>query len=234
MQRRPLLILSTTALLAACTVVDGDGNLTTETRAVGEFDAIQIEGEVEVEVLSSQAEHGIDVTCDDNLQEYILTEVTGSTLVIREQNRVSVKPSGLCVVQVDTTALTSLELSGAAPVAGRELGTLSEVRLSGSGEMDLRDLDTEDVELYLSGSGGMMVTGAADLLRVDLSGSGDVDARALEAIDAEVRVSGSGDAFIHASRSVDARVSGSGDVEVYGDPKRVDTDATGSGAIVIH
>jgi predicted small secreted protein len=234
MRESTFLTLASTALLAACTTVQGDGDLTTEARAVGEFDAVQVEGTVEVEVLASQAEAGIDVTCDENLQDHILTEVTGSTLVIREPDRVVVKPSGLCVVQVDLVALTSLELSGSAAVAGRELGGLSEVRLSGSGGMDLRDIDADDVELYLSGSGDMMVTGAADLLRVDLSGSGTVDARALEAVDAQVRLSGSGDVLVNASRSVEARTSGSGDIEVYGDPRSVDTDATGSGAIVIH
>lgn len=229
-----LLLATSTLALAACTTVHGDGELSIEDRTVGSFDAVEAAGSIEVEVMGGAEAEAIEVTCDDNLQEYILTEVKGDTLVIREQDRVSIKPTGTCVVAVDAATLQLLEVTGSGATWARDLGPLEELRISGSGAVDARGIDTALLDVYITGSGEAELAGAADQLRLDAAGSGNVDARALDARDVQVRASGSGDVWISASRSVDARVSGSGDVEIHGDPGSTQTDATGSGSIIIH
>jgi hypothetical protein len=235
MRTQTTLLLSTPLLmLAACTTVHGDGELSIEDRTVGSFDSVEAAGSIEVEVTAGAEAESIEVTCDENLQEYILTEVKGDTLVIREQDRVSIKPTGTCVVAVDAATLSLLEISGSGATWARDLGALSELRVSGSGTVDVRGIDTGLLDAYISGSGDAELAGDATQLRLDAAGSGNVDARALDAKNVQVRASGSGDVWISASKSVDARVSGSGDVEIYGDPGSTETDATGSGSIIIH
>lgn len=234
MRTTTLKILPIAILGVACTTVQGDGELAIEERSVSDFSSIEAAGSVEVEVIGGAEEASIEVTCDQNLQEYILTEVKGDTLVVREQDRVQIKPSGTCVVAVGATAVELLEASGSGAVWARDLGALAELRASGSGTVDARGIDTELLDLYASGSGDLEVAGAADELRLDAAGSGLIDARALQARAVQVRASGSGDVWISASQVVDARVSGSGDVEVYGNPDSTQTDVTGSGSVVIH
>src|SRR5690606_25260671 len=85
-----------TALLAASCVkyeigsnfkpISGSKNVITEKREVmGNFDKIQVSSTLEVEL--EQAPHyEISVQADDNLLEYIVTEVSGSTLNIYFDN----------------------------------------------------------------------------------------------------------------------------------------------------
>jgi hypothetical protein len=222
------------AVLAACTTVEGDGELTTEPRSAGEFTTLEVEGTVEVEVMALRDDHAVEVTCDANLQQYILTEVKGGALVIREQARVKIEPTGICVVAISLPTLRALSVSGTADVSGRDLEGLRELRSSGTAFVDVRGIESDEFELYMSGDGDLQVAGDTDQLRLDSAGSGMVDARALDAVDAVVRASGSGDVWLSVSGTLDARVSGSGDVEVYGDPSGLRTDATGSGDITIH
>ena len=43
-----------------------------------------------------------------------------------------------------------------------------------------------------------------------------------------------GDIRINASGLVEAHTSGSGDIHIYGDPKRVDMESSGSGDVILH
>ena len=104
MRTTPLKLLPVALLGVACTTVHGDGELAIEERSVSDFSSIEAIGSIEVEVIGGAEAASIEVTCDQNLQEYIITEVKGETLVVREQDRVNIKPSGTCVVAVGATS----------------------------------------------------------------------------------------------------------------------------------
>ena len=108
---------------------------------------------------------------------------------------------------------------------------MKQVRLSGSGDIEVYNLDNESFEFKLSGSGNLSAEGKTDELEVSISGSGDIDTGELIAQIVFARVSGSGDILVHASEELDARVSGSGDIRYYGDPEYKTKSVTGSGHI---
>lgn len=104
-----------------------------------------------------------------------------------------------------------------------------EIRISGSGKMDL-DLDARDINANISGSGDLFMQGTADHLDFSISGSGSVKAYDLTAQKANVRISGSGGMEITVDDRLDAHVSGSGNVFYKGNP-RVDSSISGSGSV---
>lgn len=111
------------------------------------------------------------------------------------------------------------------------LPDLPAASIEGSGNMSLEDLNQDELELEITGSGTIRATGQVKSLRAAISGSGDIKARDLVASFAELRISGSGGIKAQVTQSLLARVTGSGDIRVWGEPAKRDTRVTGSGDI---
>lgn len=108
---------------------------------------------------------------------------------------------------------------------------LSEVSISGAGDLCLEDLDQDAIELEISGSGNATLTGRVKHLAATISGAGDVNAKKLEAESASLNVSGAGKIKALVKSSLKARVSGAGGIKVWGDPALRDTRVSGVGDI---
>ncbi|MFZ0013452.1 MAG: DUF2807 domain-containing protein, partial [Acidimicrobiia bacterium] len=96
----------------------GSGNIVSETREVGSFDRIEISSGVAVEIIVDRAAPaGVTSIYDDNLQDKILTEVEGGTLVIEIQGNVIAPGSGR-MVKVAMPTLEGLVADGGASIHG--------------------------------------------------------------------------------------------------------------------
>ncbi len=111
----------------------------------------------------------------------------------------------------------------------QNLGDL-EIGVSGSGGVNL-SVNASDVESAISGSGDIVLKGTANSLEVSISGSGNITAVDLRTSDCEVSISGSGDATINCTSSIESSISGSGDVRYKGDASKVKASISGSGDV---
>lgn len=189
--------------------IRGSGDLVTEERDLKEFTRIKSSGSFDI-IVTVGDKQSVSVTFDDNLIEYVLTRVRGKTLKIHSEESFNTRSN--CRVEITVPSIES-------------------VKLSGSGDVEVFNLNQDFFEYSVSGSGDMRAEGKVKDLEITVSGSGDIDTRELEAEDAMVTVSGSGDVKVYASQSLDAYVAGSGDVSYYGDPEDVSTSVSGSGDI---
>lgn len=116
-------------------------------------------------------------------------------------------------------------------IVGIALPEAPSIRIKGSGDVTLYDLQQAVLDLGIQGSGDITAFGRVDLLDAEVAGSGDVDASELVATSANLSVAGSGDIDAYVSNSVKARVAGSGDIAVRGNPPIRDHSVAGSGDI---
>src|ERR1051325_10079242 len=110
---RTLLLLSV-LLAAGCFGLDsvkGSGHITTESRAVTGFTGIGVSGNAKLIVEQNDTE-GVTVTTDDNLMQYITTEVKDSMLMLGTKPLVSVSPSEKITYKVLVKDLSMLGTSG--------------------------------------------------------------------------------------------------------------------------
>lgn len=232
MFRLQLLLLP--AILTACAVVKGDGQATSEPRELSSFDAVSNATMVPVSVEVGQ-EQSVEVLCDDNLIEYILTDVEGQTLKIHITNGVLAQPVADCEVLITAPELRELESSGSGGLeAWGVLSGLARVHSSGSGRVDVRDIHTDAIEAQNSGSGGITLAGVAGFASLDNSGSGGINGQALVCEGAELDNSGSGSISLTVNGDVELHLSGSGNVELFGEPVVGEQSDSGSGDVVIH
>jgi hypothetical protein len=210
--------------------VQGDGHKVTQPREVGTFDAVRLEGSLDMEVKVG-APAAVAVTIDANLQPEVEVRVEGRTLVVSTRHGISYR--GVGKVELATPTLTELAIDGSGDVRidGASGGDLR-LSIEGSGDLRWSGGSAGKLEAEISGSGDMVLAGKVEALRVSVEGSGDVRARGLVAKDARIRVEGSGDVEVTlAGGSLDAEVSGSGDVHWSGEAKVERVAVSGSGEI---
>jgi hypothetical protein len=208
------LVCSASALSGGCVIldaVDGSGKITTESRPVAGFSEVSLSG-IGQAVIEQTGTESLTVTTDDNLLPYVRTEVRGSTLELAlKDGMTSLRPSSGIVFHVTAK-------------------TLEHLRVSGSGEADVKSLVTSRLQAEISGSGDVKAQGMADDLVLRISGSGSYQGADLKTRRADVRISGSGDGVVNATDTLDVNVSGSGSIEYSGNP-RVSEHVSGSGSI---
>ena len=91
----------------------GRGEVISEPRALESFSGIVIEGTYEI-TINQTNKHQIIVSAEENLQEYIKTEVRGGTLYVKNKERIKINEG--IKIHVDYRELSSLVVSGAASV----------------------------------------------------------------------------------------------------------------------
>ena len=198
----------------------------TEIKASGDYRVLVRQGETfAVEAAGDPAD-----LRDTNL------EVNGDQLVIRRQSRGTLLFSlnfnrHPVLVRVTLPALHALDLSGAcrADVAGFRDAPLS---VDGTGACTARlEVEAPSLTLDLSGACHVTATGHADKLNLNGAGACVFSAPDLHTRTAAVDVAGGSEARLNVSETLKADASGASTIEYTGNPKNVDSDASGASRV---
>ncbi len=190
----------------------GSGVARSETREVGPFTRIHVEGSgtLDVDVKPGNRGGTVEISADDNLLPIYRTEVVGDVLEVSHLG--SISPSTRLRIRVATPALEAIHAEGA-----------NQVELS----MD----STGPLELHTEGAGRVRASGKVGPLTVHSEGAGSVDAADLVSPSVDVTIEGAGRARVHATQSLKGRIEGAGSINYAGNPKTVERDIQGIGRI---
>jgi Putative auto-transporter adhesin, head GIN domain len=209
--------------------VRGHGNVVTKERKTDSFTGIKVSCGIDV-YLKQGNDESVSVEADENLHDYILTEVRGGVLnVYSEYN---IREAERKRVYVTMKKVNSVRTTSAGDVFGETPIHSDRLELSASSAGDIKlEVNAKDINIDISSSGDMTLSGETDMLKVDLSSAGDLNAYDLKAREADVSVSSAGDADVYASEKITARASSAGDVNYKGDPKYVDAHSSSAGGV---
>ena len=185
-------------------------DVTSESRAVSGFDEVELKGVGNLSIEQTGSE-SLTVEAEEDVLSKIKTEVENKRLIIGPERNTS----------INTTEPINYKLTV------KDLNTLE---VSGSGNVEVEDVDIDELAVTISGAGDVEISGSADSQNVEISGSGDYRAEDLESQEAKIDVGGSGLATVNVRDELDAEVSGSGSVEYIGDPT-VKQDVSGAGEV---
>lgn len=209
----------------------GNGNVVNKTRNVGEYDQISVAGSFDV-ILVAGSEGKLEIKIEDNLLEYLITEVVGGKLKIKWEKGINVSTRKGVYITVPFTDIDAVTLSGSGDIVSKNTIKANEfyTSVSGSGDVTL-SVEANEIVSKITGSGDVTLKGNAKKLETRVTGSGDYHGFNLNADDVVAKVTGSGDISVVALKEINARVTGSGDIEYRGNPEKQDTKVTGSGDI---
>lgn len=111
------------------------------------------------------------------------------------------------------------------------LPKLNYLKLSGAVRFLSHDLKEDYMELRLSGTGAINLSGKVKNVDAKLSGTGTINLENLICDVATLKLSGVGLIKSHVSESVTAKVSGVGDIKIYGNPIQRNVSKSGLGKI---
>lgn len=211
--------------------VKGNGKTINKTRNVGSFDGVGVSGSFDVFLVEGD-EGKLDISVEQNLEPYLVTEVSNGNLKIKWKSGTNIRTTSKTTITVHFKNIESLAMAGSGDIIGKDKisGSSLEIAIAGSGDIEV-EMEVGRAETAISGSGDVKLSGKAENFEAAVSGSGDIDAYDLVAETAELKISGSGSIGAHVQKEITGRVSGSGNIKYKGQPRIEDTKVSGSGSI---
>ena len=213
--------------------IKGNGNMTTVTRTTSDYDGVKCAGSFDF-VLVEGTEGNITIEGEENLIEYIITEIKNGALVVKVKNDVNLKTSRNKSIKITIPfkEIENVSLAGSGDLWNDNVLASDnlDISLNGSGDIVL-NINASKTKASITGSGDLTLKGTSNKLEASVTGSGDFHGYDLQVNDTDVSVTGSGDAKVVCNENLKARVTGSGDIVYKGDPKTEDTKVAGSGSI---
>ncbi|KPK84533.1 MAG: hypothetical protein AMS27_09595 [Bacteroides sp. SM23_62_1] len=212
----------------------GNGVIVSQEREFSHFSGIVSEGDFDV-IIVIDSVYKAFVVADENLLPYIKTGIRNDNLVLNNSTRRCLRTSDNHPVQifVHTPAVHFISLEGSGVIYCEDLIYVDQVRveLTGSGKIDLRDVDALELDALITGSGEIELWGVCEEGDLDIPGSGKIKAFHMEQDYCSANISGSGDMYVFVYDLLDANISGSGNIFYKGNP-HLNIRISGSGSVI--
>ncbi len=187
----------------------GSGVAKTENRDLTGFNEIEVSGNLEIEV-TAQKDFSVTVEGDDNLLQYIETEISGDTLKIYTNKRTS--PLSKTRIMISMPELNGLDTSGASKVFAS-------------------NLVGDSLKIDVSGASKIEVGGQVNDLNIEASGASKINADSLKTANANIDVSGASHISVFVTEELKAEASGASKISYSGEPKNVFEDTSGASSV---
>ncbi|MGL5889343.1 MAG: head GIN domain-containing protein [Bacteroidia bacterium] len=210
--------------------IHGEGSPVTQQRTPGTFNAVALNIDADV-VLHTDSAYRIELTGQQNILDVLRTNVTGNELVIdfsdcvTDYSPLTIHVYAPVYVQVSICGSGNVSNTGALNAANVKM------KINGSGNLSLSNLQCTTVESDITGSGNITLTGTSQTINHKSSGSGEFKAFGLTSNAVDISVSGSGNAELNASQNLTVDISGSGNVYYRGTPA-INVSISGSGRVI--
>jgi len=191
------------------TVIKGSGVKKTISRPVSNFHSINSSGVFNIKFRQGKA--AVKITGDDNLIDFVITEVINDSLNIFIKKSYSSKsPIGINISSPEVESMT----------------------ISGASHIELASIKLSSLVLNLLGSTDLYADGEVSRLVLNVNGTGDVRSKSLAADFVTINAQGAADIQVTANKELDVTVSGVGDIVFYGKPQKISKKTSGLGEIV--
>jgi hypothetical protein len=209
--------------------VRGNHNVVKQERKISDFTGVKVSTAIDV-FLTQGYKTSVVVETDENIQEYLVTEVNNNVLNIYFD--ASVLSAEVRRVYVTTREINSLSTTSAGDIFGQNPIKTENLKLNSSSAGDIKvEVYAKYIDANLSSSGDITLTGEADNMYAGLSSAGDLNAYTFMVKQVDINVSSAGNADIWVTEKLTARASSAGDINYKGDPEFVDAHSSSAGGI---
>lgn len=247
-----LLLLNTSCYFGGMNSVRGEGEVTEETRDLAEFYKISAQEGLDI-IINQDEKEEIVVRTNENLQEYIMTEVKDGKLKIYVKEDYQIRFADEKKVLVSFTQLEALYCSSGADIhansdihtndftiksssgADINLGVVNakNVEIDASSGADIKlQLFAETLDAKSSSAGDIKISGQAAEASLSASSGADIKGDGLEVKKCTATASSGGDVSIHVTEELTkGSASSGGDVRISGQPKILDISESSGGDV---
>ena len=194
-----------------------EGQIVTQERTATNFNGIDASSAINV-YLTQGNDFSISVEAQENLHEYIRTEVQDN--VLKVYTKVNIKKHKPMNVYVTMKEVKVLKCSSAGDIIGKDVIKANEIDLetSSAGDIDI-EVTAKKIMVDCSSAGDIHLVGKADYLRASVSSAGDLKAIDLVVNEADVSASSAGSIYVNVTDRLNATSSSTGDIRYTGNPE---------------
>jgi len=201
MRKLALLLIVVPLLVSGChhgmrAEIRGSGKREMQKRQIAPFTSISTEGAFTIEV-TCQKDPGLEVEGDDNVLEFVTSEVRNNVLRLSNSKNYSVNEPVRFKISVPN---------------------LEGLTVSGAGKIEIKGVNNEKFEIDSSGAPAISVSGNTKIVDIDSNGAGKIDTHNLHASRAVVESKGVSKIDLDVADQLDVKVSGPSSVTYRGDP----------------
>jgi hypothetical protein len=221
-----------TSLIILLFLVGFTAQAQTETRTPGTFKGIESGGSWDVYITIGNKD---EVRLESNGFDLnkVITEVTGNTLKIKLEKGNYKNVNFTAYVTVRELESIGVSGSGKMIVESNIDSKKFSIGQSGSGDIQMKMLNTGGLGVGMSGSGKVSIAGgSAEAANIGQSGSGSFEALELVAGDVKIGKSGSGSTAIGVNGNLTVGSSGSGNIYYKGNPTSQKISSSGSSKVI--
>ncbi len=227
-------LVAITVLLSGCMVniqdsITGNGHVVKQSRDVSAFTGIKVGSGIDV-FLTQGDVYSLEVESDENLQNWIRTEVSGNELHIFTDKNIRFAKTKKVYVTCKT--LDRIEISSAGDVTGVTPFKTQKLDIEMSSAGDLRfEVEADEIGISISSAGDAHLKGKTNILKADLSSAGDLNAYDLIAKTGDISVSSAGNARVYITEEASFHSSSAGDIDYRGEPKIKEIHTSSAGSV---
>ena len=210
--------------------IDGNGNVTTETRSAnGDFTSVKASNGLDVVLVQSESK-SITVEADENLQKHIITKVENGVLVIETDQNIDESKSKKITVKLPE--ITDLQSSSGSSIRSLNVikGEGIKIKASSGSEIEVA-LEVDTIICESSSGSTIKINGKALSLETASSSGSEIDAAKLFANDVTAQASSGSSINLHPIVSLNAKASSGSSIDYNHVPKKI-TKAESSGGSV--
>lgn len=185
--------------------LSGNGVLKNQSRQVEVSNIVEVE-DIEFEFEQSQSGSSVNVLADENLQDAIQTDVKKDTLVLKSKKLINSQNKR---VKIRAPLIKKLKLKGASKAL-------------------LENLNLDILEVELSGTSRLIISGKVQQLILKASGSSSFEGQNLYTLSATTKLSGASKAEVQIEKNLNVKLSGSSRLTYDGNPQIEIEDLSGS------
>jgi len=211
--------------------VKGNGKVVTEERTVKSFEGVSASAGIDV-VITQEEKEFLEVEADENLLEYIITEVNSGILKIHWKKGTNVRSYKKVLVHVTCKNLKSVRASSGADIYCKGVIKTNELTITSSSAADIDlSVEAEIISCKASSGADVELKGKTNKLMTTCSSGADIEAMEIEANIVDAKASSGADITVTALKEISASASSGGDITYYGDPQVKNVRSSSGGSV---
>ncbi|QAA83033.1 DUF2807 domain-containing protein [Aequorivita sp. H23M31] len=228
-----IFVLAASLILSACSFnlgKKGNGNVITQERTVSE-NFTEVRGSAGLNVYLTQGtENKIEVEADENLQQYIETNIKEGKLHITTSENIGWSKAKK--VYVTFVELTKLEASSGADIIGNSTIKSEILALKATSGADLKvEVFSRELTAESSSGADVKISGKATSFTGKASSGSHLNAKDLLTINCKAEASSGADITVNVKEKLDANASSGADIKYLGNPTSVNSNKSSSGSV---
>lgn len=229
-----IILLFITTVLTSCGEymfrIDGNSNVITEKRNINtEFSRVKVSSGIDL-FIEQGDKVSLTVEADENLHDYIFTEVRGDQLKIYVDG--NIRRARARKVHLTVKNIEELKATSGSDAVSKGIIKAEELEVETSSGADMRiEVEAKHVTSNSSSGSNLKISGTAETHETSASSGSSLYAYSLKAKEVTASVSSGADISVHASESISARASSGGDIRYKGSPKKVNKKTSSGGGV---